>query len=116
MATFEDGENSSPSQFYRKRLIADIQLDDEFVQIIGFARNLDENDEFYLEDGEAKIHVREIPEYVPQIYSDTLYRIFGHISIDGGGTQYVSAELIQHLPDLNFDLYHRAMTLSQKIS
>lgn len=111
---FED-ENSGSTQFYRKRLIADIQLDDELIQIIGMARDLDANDEFYLEDGGTKINIREIPEYVPQIYVDSLYRIFGRISIDGSGTQYVAAELVQHLPEFNFELYHRAMEMIQKI-
>ncbi len=113
--TSEDGENDRSTQFYRKRLIADIQLDDELVQIIGIAGKLDANDEFYLEDGDAKIHIREIPEYVPQIYSDAPYRIFGRISIDGAGTQFTTAEIIQHLPELNMDLYHRTMAMIQKI-
>lgn len=111
----EDKENSQATQFYRKRLIADIQLDDEFVQIIGIAGKLDANDEFYLVDGDAKIHIREIPDYVPQIYSDAPYRIFGAISIDGAGMQFVSTELVQHLPELNIELYHRAMAMIPKI-
>ena len=113
-----DGFESSNASnlFYKKKLISDIQPDDNLIQVIGVAINVTAAQEFSLEDKGAIIAVRNTPDDAPKVTEKSLYRVFGSYTIDPVGTHYLSAEIIQPVKELNMIQYHQAMDLMKKIA
>jgi hypothetical protein len=111
----EPDSSNSLKQFYRKKLLTDLQPDDELVQLVGYAMNPNASLEFELVDGSMKIHVRNIPDSIHTIESNHLYRVFGQYSIDPIGTHYIKAEIIQDFGNINFDQYKKALQLTKTI-
>lgn len=113
-----DGFDSSNTSnlFYKKKLISDIQPDDNLIQVIGTATKVNAAQEFVLEDNGAIIAVRNTPDDAPKVNERSFYRVFGAYTIDPVGTHYLSAEIIQPLTELNIDQYHQAMNLMKKIA
>jgi hypothetical protein len=112
-----DGFESSNSSnlFYKKKLISDIQPDDNLIQVLGIAIKLNAAQEFTLEDNGATIAIRNTPDDTPKIIEKGIYRVFGTYTIDPVGTHYLSAEIIQPITELNMKMYHQTMDLMKKI-
>ncbi|MHA1719396.1 MAG: hypothetical protein ACTSWX_14655 [Promethearchaeota archaeon] len=110
----EEFESNKTNETYIKRLISDIQLDDSAIQIVGYAKSINQSDEFYLDDKNGKIHVRSVSDEFGKIIEGNIYRVFGELSIDGDGTQYISAHIIQNMEKLNFKLFLKTMELIKK--
>lgn len=110
-----ESESGRTRETYIKRLLKDIQLDDSAIQVVGYAKSVNPSQEFYIDDKEGKIHVRDIPDEIENIQEGSLYRVFGELSIDGSGTQYISAHIVQDMEKLNFELYIKSMELVKKI-
>ena len=98
-----------PAQFYAKKLIGDLQPADGLVQLTGYARNKNANDDFYLDDTTGQIQAQNIPEESPQITEGNLYRVFGKYEIDGTGTPIITAHIVQNMQNLEFDLFLKTM-------
>jgi len=109
---FDVEDNSS---FYKKRLIEDIQPNDDTVMLTGYAKSVNASEEFNLDDTTGKIHIRDIPEESVSIQEGKMYRVIGQMLIDGAGTSYISAKYIVDFEGLNLDLFLKSMKLVKKI-
>ncbi len=109
-----DFDMGGESSFYRLRRIGEIQPDDSEIQIIGFAKKVNASMEFEISDNSGNIQVRDIPEAVEKIEEGKIYRVLGEHSMDGIGTQYVATKFIQHLDNLDLELYYKTLELRKK--
>lgn len=115
MDNFSDTQRTK-KEFYRKVLIGDIRPDDNQIQIVGIALNINASQEFELSDNTGKVQVREIPDQCDKIIEKNTYRVFGRYLIDPLGTHYLAADIIQDLKTLNLERYIQTLELMKKIS
>lgn len=108
-------EDLRPAQFYAKKMVKDLQPTDGMVQLTGYARNKNANDDFYIDDTTGKIQVQNIPDESPLITEGNLYRVYGKYEIDGTGTPIISAQIVKDMQDLDFDLYLKAIKKWQEL-
>jgi hypothetical protein len=101
--------------FYKKVRVEEIEPNDSLIQVVGYAKNINASQEFSIDDKTGKISVRDIPDEVAAIQENRLYRIFGELSMDGVGSQFIKSEIVQDVNDLNFDLYQKSLDLSREI-
>ena len=113
--SFYDQNNLPSDMHYNKKLISEIQLDDEALYLIGTAKNKNESDEFVLDDGTGTIPVREIPEQNAPIVNENIYRVLGTISIDGSGTRYLAAKICKLVEGINLELYQKALKMKKDL-
>ncbi len=109
-------DDTTRNQYFAKKLIQELQPVDTFVQLVGYARNKNQNDEFYLDDTTGKVHIRELPEESPAIQEGNLYRILGKYELDGSATPFVATQIIQDMDQLDFELYMQAYKKFKEIS
>ena len=109
-------DDTTRNQYFAKKLIQELQPVDTFVQLVGYARNKNQNDEFYLDDTTGQVHIRELPEESPAIQEGNLYRILGKYELDGSATPFVAAQIIQDMDQLDFELYMQAYKKFKEIS
>ena len=86
MAFFEQ-DNQGINLQYQRKLIKDIEMNDEGVYIIGRAENKNPSQEFDLNDETGTVRVRQVPQDIDEIMVGEMYRILGQMSLDGAGTQ-----------------------------
>ena len=66
MAFFEQ-ENLPTNKPYKRKLIKEIQMDDEEIYVIGMAENKNASEEFTLNDETGTFPVRNIPETFKEV-------------------------------------------------
>jgi hypothetical protein len=118
MAEFPTDWNESgntTANFYKRKLVGDVQPDDDFIQLVGIAKNPNASQEFTLEDGTGKINVRNVPEQMNKIQENHIYHILGRYSIDAIGTHFLNAAIVQDYDKLNLEIYKKAVELTKKI-
>ncbi len=115
MEEFSDNQRTK-KDFYRKCLIKDIRPDDNQLQVVGTASQINASQEFELSDGTGTVQVREIPDQCDKIKENNIYRVFGKYNIDPLGTHYLAAEIIQDLKNLNLERYIQTLELMKKYS
>ncbi len=108
-------ETIEKGKFFRKTLINYVSATDNFIQIAGYAKNVNASQEFTLDDSTAQIRIRDHPETAPNIEENQICRVFGQYLIDPMGTPYISARIIQFLPHLNMELYKKILQLQMRI-
>ena len=113
--SFYDQNNLPSDMHYNKKLIGEIQLDDEALYLIGTAKDKNANDDFVLDDDTGTIPVREIPEQNDPIENGKMYRVLGTISIDGSGTRYLAAKFCKLVDNFNLELYQKALKLKMNL-
>ena len=116
MEEFNDNGRNERNFFKIIKNIGDIKPEDSLIQVIGTARKVNPSMEFLLTDETGEIPVREIPDEIQSIDEGKLYRVFGRVSIDGVGTQYLQAEMVVKLEDdFRLDLFKKSIELYEKI-
>ncbi|MHA1584725.1 MAG: hypothetical protein ACTSVU_08665 [Promethearchaeota archaeon] len=110
-----NSDSESSDQFYKKKMIGEIQLEDTTLQLVGYAKNKNPSEEFTLEDETGKVFVREIPDEAEAIQEGKLYKVMGQMALDGAGTRYFAAEIVQNVESLNYKLYKKSMQLKKTI-
>ncbi|MCF2139703.1 MAG: hypothetical protein K9W44_06585 [Candidatus Lokiarchaeota archaeon] len=114
MAEFTPEEMRS-DQYYEKKLVKDLQPTDGLVQLTGYARNINANNDFYIDDTTGKIQTQNIPDDAPKITEGNLYRVFGKYEVDGTGTPVIAAQIIQDMQELDFNFYLKTMEKFKEI-
>ena len=112
MEDFED--DAQQKHFKLIKNIEDIQPDDSHVQVVGKAVGVNPSMEFKITDDTGNFPVREIPHEITEIEEGNLYRVMGQVAIDGAGVQFIAAEIVQDMKDLDVGLYKKSIDLYHK--
>lgn len=114
MAFFEQ-ENQATYSEYQRKLIKDLQMNDEGVYLIGKAENKNPSEEFDLNDGTGKVRVRNIPENIDNVEIGKYYRVLGQMSLDGSGARFLAVDHIKMLPEFDLNTYQEVLGLKTKM-
>jgi uncharacterized protein YdeI (BOF family) len=97
-----------------QRTIKDIKNSDTRIQIMGFVKEIVENDYIILNDKteELKIDIQAV-EYPFQ--KNNLINVIGKLNIKLKGEKEVEAEIIQDKSNLNFDYYLKLYEIKKEL-
>jgi len=100
-------------QSAKQRIISDIKIEDERVQITGYVRNPVEEEQFVLDDDTGDIGV-DITNIDFNFKEKDLVNVIGEIVKEGNEIKMLRAEIIQDKNKLNFEYYRKLYELKKK--
>jgi len=98
-----------------QRMINDVKNTDIRVQIMGYVKDVVENDYIILNDktGDVKVDIKGI-EFLHK--KNDLINIIGELNIDTGGEKEIAAEIIQDKKNLNFEYYQKLYDIKKELN
>ena len=98
-----------------QRMINDVKNTDIRVQIMGYVKDVVENDYIILNDktGDVKVDIKGI-EF--SYKNNDLINIIGELNIDTGGEKEIAAEIIQDKKNLNFEYYQKLYDIKKELN
>jgi len=98
-----------------QRRINDIKNTDTRVQIMGYVKDIVENDYIILNDktGDIKVDIKGV-EFSNK--NNDLINIIGELNISMGGEKEISAEIIQDKKNLNFEYYQKLYEIKKELN
>ena len=98
-----------------QRIIQDIKSSDSRVQIIGFIKDIVDDDQIILNDksNDIKIDIKKVDF---PFQKDDLINVIGELNIDVEGEKEIEAEIIQDKKNLNFDYYLKLYEIKKELN
>ena len=98
-----------------QRMINDVKNTDNRVQIIGYIKEVVENDYIILNDkaGDIKVDIKKVDFSYKK---NELINIIGELSISSGGEKEIIAEIIQDKKNLNFEYYQKLYDIKKELN
>jgi len=98
-----------------QRMINDVKNTDNRVQIIGYVKDVVENDYIILNDkaGDIKVDIKKVDFSYKK---NELINIIGELSISSGGEKEIIAEIIQGKKNLNFEYYQKLYEIKKELN
>ena len=98
-----------------QRMINDVKNTDNRVQIIGYVKDVVENDYIILNDkaGDIKVDIKKVDFSYKK---NELINIIGELSISSGGEKEIIAEIIQDKKNLNFEYYQKLYEIKKELN
>ncbi len=97
-----------------QRIIQDIKSSDSRVQIIGFIKDIVDNDHIILKDKSTNISV-DIKKVDFTFQKEDLINVIGELNISMEGEKEIEAEIIQDKKNLNFDYYLKLYEIKKEL-
>ncbi|MFW9822898.1 MAG: hypothetical protein ACFFE4_08190 [Candidatus Thorarchaeota archaeon] len=100
-------------QSANQRMVKDIKMEDERVQITGYVRGPIDEGEFTLNDetGEIRIDISDIDF---KFKENDLINVIGELVKEGNNINVIRAEIVQDKNKLNFEYYKKLYELKKK--
>jgi len=97
-----------------QRIIQDIKSSDSRVQIIGFIKDIVDDDHIILKDkfNDIKIDIKKV-DFAFQ--KADLINVIGELNINMAGEKEIEAEIIQDKKNLNFDYYLKLYEIKKEL-
>ena len=97
-----------------QRIIQDIKSSDSRVQIIGFIKDIVNDDHIILKDKSNDINI-DIKKVDFAFQKDDLINVIGELNISMEGEKEIEAEIIQDKKNLNFDYYLKLYEIKKEL-
>jgi len=98
-----------------QRMIIDVKNTDTRVQIMGYVKDIVENDYIILNDkaGDIKVDIKKIDFSYKK---NDLINTIGELNISTGGEKEIIAEIIQDKKNLNFEYYQKLYEIKKELN
>ena len=98
-----------------QRMINDVKNTDTRVQIMGYVKDIVENDYIILNDktGDIKVDIKGV-EFSHK--KNDLINIIGELNISMGGEKEIGTEIIQDKKNLNFEYYQKLYEIKKELN
>ena len=100
-------------QSAKQRIISDIKIEDERVQITGYVKDPVGEEQFVLDDDTGDIGI-DITNIDFKFKANDLVNVIGDIVKEGNEIKMLRAEIIQDKNQLNFEYYKKLYELKKK--
>ncbi len=97
-----------------QRIIQDIKSSDARVQIIGFIKDIVDDDHIILKDKSTIIKI-DIKKVDFAFQEEELINVIGELNINVEGEKEIEAEIIQDKKNLNFDYYLKLYEIKKEL-
>jgi uncharacterized protein YdeI (BOF family) len=103
-------------QYAKQRIIKDITVDDERIQVTGYLKNKIDNELFVLDDDTGKINVNfnRIDNF--NFKTNDLINVIGDLELHSSGEKLINADIIQDMNKLNFEYYQKIYQLKKELN
>ncbi len=103
------------SQYAKQRIIKDISIDDERIQVTGYIKSRTSDKQIILDDktGEIKVNLISIDDF--KFKENDLINVIGDIELHSSGEKLLNAEIIQDMNKLNFDYYQKIYQIKKEL-
>lgn len=102
-------------QYARQRIIKDISLDDERIQVTGYIKSRINDNQIILDDktGEITVNLINVDDF--KFKENDLINVIGEIEIQSSGEKVLNAEIVQDMNKLNFVYYQKLYRLKKEL-
>lgn len=102
-------------QSAKQRIIKDIGIDDERIQVTGYIKSRINDDHIVLDDktGEISVNIIGIDDF--NFKENDLINVIGDLELRSSGEKLLNAEIIQNMNKLNFKYYLKLYQLKKDL-
>ena len=103
------------SQFAKQRIIKDISIDDERIQVTGYIKSRINDNQFILDDRTGEINVNLISFDEFEFKENDLINVIGDLEILTSGEKKLNADIVQDMNKLNFEYYQKLYQIKKDL-
>ncbi len=103
-------------QFAKQRIIKDISIDDERIQVTGYIKSRVSDKQIVLDDktGEINVNLMSINDF--KFKENDLINIIGDIEFQSSGEKVFNADIVQDMNKLNFEYYQKIYQIKKELN
>jgi uncharacterized protein YdeI (BOF family) len=102
-------------QYAKQRMIKDISIDDERIQITGYIKSRITDNQFVLDDKSGEINVSLINVDDFTFKEKDLINVIGDLEILTSGEKKLNADIVQDMNKLNFEYYQKLYQMKKEL-
>ena len=102
-------------QSAKQRIIKDISIDDERIQVTGYIKSRINNNQIIIDDktGEINVNLASLNDF--SFKENDLINVIGDLEFHSSGEKILNAEIIQDMKKLNFEYYQKLYQLKKDL-
>ncbi|MFX1599639.1 MAG: hypothetical protein ACFFB6_03495 [Promethearchaeota archaeon] len=102
-------------QYAKQRMIKDISLDDERIQVTGYIKSRINDNHIILDDktGEIKVNLISIDGF--NFKENDLVNVIGDLEFQSSGEKLINADIVQDMNKLNFEYYQKLYQIKKDL-
>lgn len=102
-------------QYAKQRMIKDISLDDERIQVTGYIKSRINDNHIILDDktGEIKVNFISIDGF--NFKENDLVNVIGDLEFQSSGEKLINADIVQDMNKLNFEYYQKLYQIKKDL-
>lgn len=99
--------------YAKQRMIKDISIDDERIQVTGYIKSKINDDHIVLDDktGEISVNIVGIDDF--NFKENDLINVIGDLELQSSGEKVINTDIIQDMNKLNFEYYQKLYQLKK---
>lgn len=102
-------------QSAKQRIIKDISIDDERIQVTGYIKSGINNNQIIIDDKTGEINVNLVSLNDFSFKENDLINVIGDLEFHSSGEKILNAEIIQDMKKLNFEYYQKLYQLKKDL-
>ncbi|MFX0002058.1 MAG: hypothetical protein ACFE9J_01110 [Candidatus Hermodarchaeota archaeon] len=102
-------------QYAKQRMIKDISIEDERIQVTGYIKTKINDNQIILEDksGELIVNLMSINDF--KFKENDLINVIGDLEFQSSGEKLLNADVVQDMNKLNFEYYQKLYQLKKEL-
>ena len=103
------------SQYAKQRIIKDISIDDERIQVTGYIKSRINDNQIILNDesGEIIVNLMNIDGF--NFKENDLINVIGDLEFQSSGEKLINADIVQDMNKLNFEYYQKLYQIKKDL-
>ncbi|MFX1377553.1 MAG: hypothetical protein ACFFA4_00525 [Promethearchaeota archaeon] len=102
-------------QYARQRMIKDISIDDERIQVTGYIKSIKSNAQIILNDETGDLIVNPISIDDFKFKENDLINVIGDLEFQSSGEKILNADIVQDMNKLNFEYYQKLYHIKKEL-
>jgi len=104
------------SQFAKQRIIKDISIDDERIQVTGYIKSRINDKKIILDDKTGEITVNLTNIDIFNFKENDLVNVIGDLEFQSTGEKLINADIVQDMNKLNFEYYQKLYQIKKDLN
>ena len=102
-------------QHAKQRIIKDITINDERIQVIGYVKSRVNDNQIILSDktGEINVNLLSIDDF--DFKENDLINVIGDLELQTTGEKLINADIVQDMNKLNFEYYQKLYQIKKDL-
>ncbi len=100
--------------YAKQRMIKDISIDDERIQVTGYIKSRISDNQIILHDKTSEINVNLISVDDFKFKENDLINVIGDLEFQSSGEKLIIADIVQDMNKLNFEYYQKLYQIKKE--